>query len=723
MSNFIKKISNHLCKKQNKLSKCCDSCECCGTGNQCWWWEYVDGFAGNLPGMAPHKDRLNGFTNIGRAFDVIVNCDMDDQLGVSYALNITQGSLSGLLRFRLGPLEASPEELERLFGPATNTQGRWQRCSEMGWWPLAGGSSQNTDVSFKWEVDPNRPFACNLSLAQRCERWYIDTGRWSASWYFFADDAGDIVQNESGSVTNAGIEQIPYFMPWWPAFAVREAFGAANPFRFIQQTGQCEFSGTPLCNGVVWFQCTPTALPLDPTSLVSFDPADPCRESFRPPWQDLPGSDDFPGFLYWVNLLRQGGSWSASCNGSSHTMTYEVSHGEHQFSKLRETTRPNPSSVIGNVYSIRNYTQSYMLVRLSSCPGSENWLANDCTPANFDTKIGRRCDDPTQIIFYNPDDRPTPFDEWPTFLYTDTSGNQYRYYFTDEISDQPAAEIIPSRLSCPDIRIALNCRDNTQTIAYDNKSRPTSEPYRTVIYDGERYIPTDTKTTTQDPVTVQWSLDECPTGDYAFADICDPDRVSSLFPARIIYKVNPAVGAGNGVVFKQITTPNPDCPDEFPVVGCTARVYYRPTTDVAQPPQSFGVYHNPSTAPPCFYKGFSVCNDCQNLDDTDRPIITPFNSFNINPPPPTDDISNPASRPNALRRPSNKVSKNPFNGIDAPFDDQVGLGAGAVIFRPIADPFEVKKDQLGKYVIPEDFDPEQEIRRMRSGGCCGQSSL
>lgn len=191
------------------------------------------------------------------------------------------------------------------------------------------------------------------------------------------------------------------------------------------------------------------------------------------------------------------------------------------------------------------------------------------------------CDNPKDVYYVNILDR-------PSWARTFRVGSTYYLYGGPIVEETPGPVDEWLIDWCPNPKKRAYMCDGTGFITYDETTRPDLL-HNTLLYEDERYYITS-EVSTDPAVAVEWSTGICPVGDYAIANICIPDEANFLTPSSIVYRVDPNLGAGNGIVKLFDLTPNPSCPADA-ASSCVVTTYYLPTTTSATGPEQIYSSH------------------------------------------------------------------------------------------------------------------------------------
>lgn len=452
-----------------RLCGCGGCLVCCGTGNQCVYYAaldqaLIDTGEPEIAAIAsvPHANRLNGWTRLGSAFDVIVTVDASlevDQSAytsqqVKFSEEITLAPRR--LRYRLGPNGLLPEERVALFGPTADPRGEWLEADH--------GTS----------IGPNDPPYCPYST------WYVDVGAFTGTHVYEYEDFADTYSLDVSATDGeaADLEStangVPFVTPLDPLLRIQaplvdqSAADAASPYpcdALVWGAANNWLSYAGQDNGVLGQIAGGHLYPL-PLAMSEGDWAD----DFRPPWWDL---DPVVASAEVERLHRVGGTFNASAGGGSCSISVAVSHGEE--SSVHWTHEETAPENIGSMSLSFAVTVKLERVDSAQCAGYGSLPANACDPVDWEHRVGRACNKSGEVVIYDPATRPGPPEDYPTFLHTGADAVERRYLATDEPSPLPAESVTWSEDACPTPgpRRAVRCRDTglarlaPEEIAYD----------------------------------------------------------------------------------------------------------------------------------------------------------------------------------------------------------------------------------------------------------------
>lgn len=512
----------------------CEECPiCCGTGNQCAHWARLDAPLLANPAeivqdvaAVPYANRMNGWTKLGTAFDVVVTASGTESTdnGAGYVETATIDLAPRRMRFRLGPFGATNAELIDLFGATTNEEGIWKT------WGFNGGATMGTWAA----ADVPLGFA---PVEPPCSQWYYDEGRFNGTHTWEATGETTVSKTASDGIA-ADLE-----IPASSLDALRLLFPPLSKQAFVSVEHPDPIS-TILCDGLVWgpyWTAVNATRTVEPRSVNLGDPVH--GEAYQ---SDLDAIDPDERFAARQTLLRAGFSFTASAGGGFYSVTLTVDHGE-----IASASWLEDDDFIGGGGFDRDVTISFALERIpeAACPAYDSLPANDCEPVAWVNRVGRECHNPKRVVIYDPTTRPTPIEDYPTFLHTGDDDVERRYIATDEASPLDAEAVTWSDDDCP----------------------PPPGPGRCI------------------------------------AEICNPLDIGPDQPATVIYDVDPVLGAGNGRVRLRIEFPNPACPDRT----CIEWIEYRPTATATEDPRTLNTQHLPGT--PCLVPTrYGQCIGCDD---------------------------------------------------------------------------------------------------------------
>jgi hypothetical protein len=497
----------------------CEACPiCCGTGNQCEHWARLDAVlladpAEEVQDVAdiPYFNRVNGWTKFGTAFDVVVTASGTESFdnGLGYVETATITLAERRMRFRLGPFGATNAELIALFGAPTAEGGMWKS------WDTNGGANVRTFVA---DASP-----LGYAVSATCSQWWYDEGLWNGT-HSYAETGETTIEKTAVDGIAADLD-----IPASPLNALLALFPPLRQQDFVSVSEPTPISNI-LCDGHLWSHYWDAINANRTTSPFSANLADPTHgETFRPPWLD---SDPDVAAAAQETLKRIGASFSAAAGGGSYSVVLTVDHGEVSSASWTEE-----DEFIGGGGFSRDVSISFALERITEaqCPAYDSLPANACDPPDWIYRVGRECNNPSRVVIYDPTTRPTPVEDWPTFLHTGDDAIERRYLATDE----------PSPLAAE---------------------------------------------------TVTWTEDPCPTPTptRCIAEICNTLDIGPDRPATVVYTVDPVLGAGNGRVRLTVVFPNPACPEDR---DCTEWIEYRPTDEETEDPATPAALHIAGT--PC----------------------------------------------------------------------------------------------------------------------------
>lgn len=510
----------------------CEVCVCCGTGNQCLYYGDLDAALADDPcaevqavaGIA-HANRLNGWTRLGTAFDVVITAActyLYSDIGHDIAAALTVEPRR--LRFRLGPAEATNAELIDLFGPTTDEAGVWLQ------WGRDGGGLVN-----KYRSCDSPAGVCSDGP---CQRWWYDRGHYTGTHTYEETGEATISKSAEGGIAadlDIPISPLNGHLSLLPPL-VRQALVRSDN----------TLVSNILCDGMAWgvfgrvLDAGGYPAELKPAPLSIGHPVH--GAAYRPPWWS---TDPCEQAAETIKLNRAGGSFTASAGGGNCAISVAIQHGE----EASLVYSHNETAVGGGTAIDETWSITVKLERIpeAQCPAYDSLPANECEPVEWEHRVGRACGNPARVVIFDPATRPTPAEDWPTFLHTGDDEIERRYIATDEASPLDAEAVTWSEDDCPD---------------------PT--PLRCI------------------------------------AHICAEHLISEVRPATVVYTVNTLIGAGNGRVRLSRNFPNPACPQDR---TCVEWVEYRPTLVETDDPRTPATEHIGGT--PCMHPYlYGICVGC-----------------------------------------------------------------------------------------------------------------
>lgn len=415
----------------------CEVCPiCCGTGNQCEHWARLDAPLLDNPAKivqdvagVPYANRMNGWTRLGTAFDVVVTATGTEEFdnGAGYVEAATISLAARRMRFRLGPFGATNAELIDLFGSTTSEEGIWLA------WAINGGGAMGT-----WQA-ADVPLGYEL-VEPPCSQWYYDPGLFNGTHTYAETGETTITKTAVDGIADDLSIIASSFNPLLsllPPLSKQAFVSIAEP----------DPISNILCDGLVWgpyWSAGNATRTVEPRSVNLGDPVH--GEAYRADWDAIDPDERFAARQL---LLRVGANFVASAGGGSYSITLTVDHGETTSASWVEDDQ-----FIGGGSYTQDVTITFALERIpeAACPAYDSLPANDCEPVAWVNRVGRECNNPKRVVIYDPTTRPTPILDYPTFLHTAGGKDdvERRYIATDEASPLDAQAVTWTEDVCPE---------------------------------------------------------------------------------------------------------------------------------------------------------------------------------------------------------------------------------------------------------------------------------